>query len=447
MAEIDPETLKESETVERKEELNSNALKTISAFANTKGGSLYVGIKDDATLLTGEISDQAQQDVVNKVVNKLGIIPDVSLHTFEGQEFLEIRIKKSRRPISYNGKYYQRSGNTTRELDTESLKTLFLNGVSWDTQLDDRFSVDDINEQTWTRFDADSRGQRGIPEWDSMEMAQLLQHLSLMVDGRLTNAAIMLFGKDPQKYFPHTTIRVGRFKDQSTIISDNIISGNLYDQLGKVEQVIKSLINKRYEITGESLKRKEVWDYPLPAIREALLNAIVHRNYLITSSEIEIKIFDDSIWFYNPGKLPEGLTIDQLKHSHSSIRRNRLIADVFFRAGYIEQFGSGTLRMMEALKSESHPEPEFKEQANGFVTQFFIKQTIAIQPEKVEGLNERQKAALVYIREHGKIDTATYQKMSDVSRVTAFRDLKKLIDKGLIKQIGKEGPGTYYILD
>ena len=447
MAEIDPETLKESETVERKEELNSNALKTISAFANTKGGSLYVGIKDDATLLTGEISDQAQQDVVNKVVNKLGIIPDVSLHTFEGQEFLEIRIKKSRRPISYNGKYYQRSGNTTRELDTESLKTLFLNGVSWDTQLDDRFSVDDINEQTWTRFDADSRGQRGIPEWDSMEMAQLLQHLSLMVDGRLTNAAIMLFGKDPQKYFPHTTIRVGRFKDQSTIISDNIISGNLYDQLGKVEQVIKSLINKRYEITGESLKRKEVWDYPLPAIREALLNAIVHRNYLITSSEIEIKIFDDSIWFYNPGKLPEGLTIDQLKHSHSSIRRNRLIADVFFRAGYIEQFGSGTLRMMEALKSEGHPEPEFKEQANGFVTQFFIKKTKTAQAEKVEGLNERQKAALVYIREHGKIDTATYQKMSDVSRVTAFRDLKKLIDKGLIKQIGKEGPGTYYILD
>src|SRR5699024_2231858 len=126
MAEINPKQLKESETVERKESLNARALKTLSAFANTKGGSLYIGIKDDATLIGKDISDQVQQDIVNKVVNHLNVIPKVTLHSYKGDEFLEINIRKSDRPVSYHGKYYQRSGNTTRELDEEGLRSLFL---------------------------------------------------------------------------------------------------------------------------------------------------------------------------------------------------------------------------------------------------------------------------------------------------------------------------------
>lgn len=119
MAEINPKQLKETETAERKQSLNGRALKTLSAFANTKGGSLYIGIKDDARLISKSISDQAQQDIVNKVINHLNIIPEITLHTYKGNEFLEINIRKSTRPISYNGKYYRRSGNTTRELDEE----------------------------------------------------------------------------------------------------------------------------------------------------------------------------------------------------------------------------------------------------------------------------------------------------------------------------------------
>lgn len=444
MAEIDPKTVKESETVERKENLNDKALKTLSAFANTKGGSLYVGIKDDATLIGGSISDQAQQDIVNKVVNNLGLIPEVSLHSFKDQEFIEVKVKKSKRPVSFKGRYYKRSGNTTREMDPDGLKTLFLKEVSWDTQLDDRFGIDEIDEVIWSDVAARSRGKRGIPEWDEMGKEDFLQHLKLMVDGKLTHAAILLFGEDPQKYFPHATVRIGRFKDKSTIIADHSISGNLFHQLMKSEQIIKSLINKRYDITGESFARKEVWDYPLSAIREALLNALVHRDYLIASSEIEIKIFDDHIRFYNPGKLPEGLTIDQLEHSHSSIRRNRLIADIFFRAGYIEQFGSGTLRMIEALTNTGHPKPKFREQANGFVVVFDeVKESFL---EKYQELNERQLMAIELAEEDPIQTSDLHEKFPDYNRKTITRDLQELVDKKFFRQEGK-GRGTRYILD
>lgn len=446
MAGIDPEELRESETTERKERLNSKALKTLSAFANTKGGSLYIGIKDDATLLSHRISDHAQQDIVNKVVNHLHIIPEVILHSYKGDEFLEVKVRKSDRPVSYNGKYYRRSGNTTRELDEEGLRALFLKNVAWDSQTDDRLSVDEMDDTSWTQIIAKAGGQRGIPESGDIKKEAFLHHLNLMSNGKLTHAAVVLFGNNPQKYFPQATIRIGRFKDESTIIADHIIKGNLINQLQRAEETIKSLINKRYEITGESFVRRDVWDYPLEALREALLNAIVHRNDHSRGSEIQVKVYDGYIWIWNPGTLPEGLSIEQLKRSHSSIRRNPLIADLFFRAGYIEQFGSGTLRMTDALKKAGQPEPEFEEQGNGFAVKLFSAESTGIKTGAVQLLNDRQKAALIYIREHGKIDNAAYQKLNNISRTTAFRDLKKLTNKGLIKQVGKEGPGTYYIL-
>lgn len=330
MLKVDALQLKESETVERKESLNARGLKTLAAFANTRGGSLYVGIRDDGTFTGKSISDQYQQDVVNKVVNYLNVIPTVTLHSYKGDEFLEINVHKVDRPISYKGKYYQRSGNTTRELDEEGLRTLFLKNVAWDSQVDGRFDINDIEESAWKHILAQSGGQRGIPNSRDIKLEDFLNHLNLMIQGKLTHAAIILFGKNPQKYFPYTIIRIGRFKDKSTIIADHHISGNLVNQLQRAEETIKSLINKGYEITGDSFTRKDVWDYPLEALREALLNAIVHRNYHSTGSEIQIKIYDNRIWIWNPGSLPEGLSVEQLKKSHSSIRRNPLIADLFF---------------------------------------------------------------------------------------------------------------------
>ena len=111
------------------------------------------------------------------------------------------------------------------------------------------------------------------------------------------------------------------------------------------EEVIKNFINVRYEITGEQLTRKNIWDYPLEAIREALLNAVIHRDYFKYNVQTQIKIFNDWIWFFNIGGLPEGITLEQLKTTHPSVARNPLIVHIFYLAGLIEEYGSGIGRI------------------------------------------------------------------------------------------------------
>ena len=346
--------------------------------------------------------------------------------------------------MSYKNRYYKRVGNTTREFKADELRNFMLKDVPWDSQTQETYSFAEINSDTLSVVSIQSRGERGVPDWDTMGEEEFLTHLNLIVNGEITNAAMILFGDNPNLHFPHAKIRIGRFKGTSEIIADREISGNLFMQLRQAEESVKSLINKRYEITGESFQRHEVWDYPIPALRESLLNAIVHRNYHIRESEIQVKINDEKIWIYNPGGLPEGLSIQQLREPHSSIPRNPLIADAFYRAGYIEKFGTGTLRIIEELKEAGHPEPEFKEEANGFVVQLFQREEAGISIP--EGLNKRQRKVMAYVNEHGTIDSHTYEKIADTSRRTAVRDLRELTEKGLLIKVGKDGPGTHYRL-
>src|SRR5699024_3609543 len=209
MAKIDPTTLKESEKVEFKENFNDSALKTLAAFANTKGGSLYVGVKDDATLLSKGITDEVQQDVVNKTIQILGITPQVHLHKHEENDFLEVKVKEQRPPVSVRGKYYHRVGNTTREVAGEDLKQRVLEGESWDIITNDRFNLEDIDFQEVLNFiNAAENEERISITLDKDNPEIVLERLGLLIDGKLTNAAIILFGHDPQKYFPNTVVRI-----------------------------------------------------------------------------------------------------------------------------------------------------------------------------------------------------------------------------------------------
>lgn len=227
MVELDPTTLKESETVEFKEQFNDPALKTLAAFVNTKGGSVYVGVKDDATLLSERITDKIQQDVVSKTMNILGVTPEVILHCYKGNDFLEVKVKRQRPPVSVRGKYYQRVGNTTREVTGDELKQLFLEGESWDAITDDRFNLDDIDHDEVRNFVQSTQREDRIPaDFEKEDVEAILERLGLLVQGELTNASIILFGKNPQLYFPNAVVRIGRFRDEATIVADRTVSGN-----------------------------------------------------------------------------------------------------------------------------------------------------------------------------------------------------------------------------
>ncbi len=276
---------------------------------------------------------------------------------------------------------------------------------------------------------------------DSIE--KIFINLELLTDKKnITNAGILLFGEKPQKFFISAKTRVGRFKTPTDIIDTVIAEGNLFEQLEAIIEAIKKHLNVRFEIKG--IQREDIWDYPIEALREAVINALIHKDYSSTA-EIQIRIYDDKIWIWNPGGLPPQLSVDDLKREHSSYPRNPLIANVFYLAGFIERWGSGTRRIVDLCKGQGLPEPEYKEEQGGFSV-YFYKDIYTEENLRKLGLNERQIKAVMYIKEKGKITNREYQKIATITDRTALRDLNQLCKAGIFRRIGSTGRGTEYVL-
>lgn len=425
--------LNECNTIEFKEKVNENFFKTLSAFANTDGGCILLGVRDDKSI---EGFNGQQESVINQIIDCLGIQPKIEVENIENKEILLVKVEKSNNLIAYKNIYYKRIGNTTRVMPQNEIRERLLEGISWESQTDS-FTVDDINENTireFVKYGISTGRLPSIPDNETIE--SILEKLGLIIDDKITNAGILLFGKNSQKYFINANIRVGAFKgnDATTIISDKLIDGNLFEQVAKAEEAIKFAINVKYSITGKTSERQEIWDYPLSAIRETLLNSIVHRDYFDKTSPIQIKIFKDWLWFYNPGELVDDLTVENLKTSHPSKTRNPLIASIFYRAGFIEKFGSGIDRIMNACRKEVIPQPEFIEECGGFSVKF---------KKELAQLNERQNKALLVIKEKGLISNSEYQKITGATRETSKRDLALMLKLGILHKTG-EGKATKY---
>jgi len=435
----------ENTTVEFKEKINESIFNTISAFANKDGGIIYIGISDKKEIKGLEYNNSMLGDLTNKIVNLLGIHPKIDCIKINKKDVLQIKVKKSTLPVSYKGKYYTRVGNTTREMQGEELRSFFIKGTNWDGLTGD-YDLDEIDPETVKKFIRMAVGSGRLRTEDEKEdIKTIFEKLKLIINGKLTNAALMLFGNDPQKYFINALVRVGRFKDETTIIGDRRIEGNLFKQIEEAEEAIKNFINVRYEITGEQLTRKNIWDYPLEAIREALLNAVIHRDYFKYNVQTQIKIFNDWIWFFNIGGLPEGITLEQLKTAHPSVARNPLIVHIFYLAGLIEEYGSGIGRIMDSLKEANLPGPEFKEEFAGF-SLYIRKDYYTEERLKEMELNERQIKAVMYVKEKGKITNKEYQELNNIKKRQTSEDLAVLENKGILEKIGTTGKGTYYIL-
>ncbi len=433
--------MRENQRIEFKESWRDEYLKTLCAFANTDGGLMYIGMSDNGEPIGLKNTDYLLETLPNKIRSSLNILPSVKTEHIKGIEVIKIEIPPSEVPISYKGKFYIRSGSTTQEVSGMELVKFVMKKqkLSWDALLSDA-GIEEIDEETVLKFKNMAKERLAISEADSTE--KILENLELLKEGKLTNAGLLLFGKNPNKYLLNAVTRVGRFRTQTEIMDTVEIKGNLFNQVDKLVEAIKKHLNVRFEIRG--IERKDIWDYPLPAIREACINALIHRDYL-DPAEIQIKIYDDHIWFWNPGRLPEGITVDMLKGEHFSKPRNRLIAMVFYYAGLIERWGTGTKRMVELCKEQGLPEPEFKEFGNGFSV-IFYKDIYNEENLRKLGLSERQIKAVLYVKENGRITNKEYQKINSCSRNTATNDLRELVDKGILKPSGKRGAGAYYVI-
>jgi len=437
----------ESQNIEYKETWRDEYLKWISGFANAQGGKIFIGMDDNGEVTGLEDYKKLMDDIPNKAVNHLGLVVDVNLHKKGNKHYIEIGVPVSTVPIPYHGAYHYRSGSTKQELKGAALHKFLLQkiGVSWEQQIVPTATLNDIDEDVVKQFLQKAINNKRISEHAaSSDTLTLLKNLELLNDkGEFLLAALLLFGKRPKKYAPAAYFKIGRFgRSHSDLLFQDIVEGNILDMADSVIEIL----NRKYlirPISYEGLLRKEPLEYPERALREAILNSIIHKDY--HSTTIFLRVYDSQLEIWNPGKLPDSLTIDQLKSKHNSIPRNRLIADVFFMAGYIEAWGRGIDIMLEGCREYGMPEPLIVEEQDG-VSVSFLKDIYTEEYLKDFGLEDRHVKALLYMKQSGSITNNKYQELFSVSKRTATNDLQLLVEKELITKIGTTGKGTSYIL-
>jgi len=435
----------EQQNIEFKQSWHDDYLKWVCGFANAQGGIIFIGKDDNANVVDVPDFKRLMDDIPNKVRNAMGIIVEVNLHQQAEKNFIEIITIPYSVPISLRGRYYYRSGSTKQELTGASLNEFLMkkSGKTWDDVIEPRATFDDIDEKTFSLFLKTSENKGRLPETDGLTLPEIFEKLRLTENGQLKRAALVLFGKDPGKFYPNMFVKIGRFaKDDTDIRFQEVEEGSLVILL----QSVLNQLNHKFlirQIEFEGMYRIEKGEYPVPAIREMILNALVHRNYM--GAPIQIRVYDDKISIWNEGTLPVGLTLEILKHNHPSIPRNPIIADVCFKGGLIDSWGRGTIKIIDTCKEAILPEPEMKESFGGFSITLF-KENFTQEHLVKLGLNEKQINAVFYVKEKGKITNNDYQSLNKTSERTASRDLSDLVKKQILKSSGVKGGGAFYTL-
>lgn len=269
---------------------------------------------------------------------------------------------------------------------------------------------------------------------------QLLNNLNLIENGHLKRAALLLFHPDPEKFVTGAYIKIGFFRTESDLLFQDTIHGNLFEQ---VEKTIDLLFTKyiRAMISYEGISRVETYEYPVAALREALLNAVAHKDYA-GCTPIQIKVYSDRIRIWNEGQLPENWTVDKLMHEHSSRPYNPDIANAFFRSGYVESWGRGIEIMTEQCSLAKLPPPTITNEGSDFLI-LFRKDIYNKEDLSRLGLNERQIDALLFFKAKREITTSEYIKKYGVSERTARYDLSNLVERGLVLKEGDKKSARY----
>lgn len=361
--------MEEGQNIEYKRIWKDEYLQWICGFANAQGGKLYIGIDDDQTIVGLKNVHRLMEDIPNKIVSALGIVCDVNLHEQGDKQYIEIVVTPSNMPIAYKGDYHYRSGATKQQLKGVALQEFILKkmGRSWNDTLIENSSLEMIDRDAIEYFLRQGvKRKRLSPEALSYSTEKVLENLQLITDdGKLNNAAILLFGKNPQKSFVLSIFRIGRFgKNESDLISQDTIEGNIIQMADRIIDVLKN----KYLISPvhyEGMVRVEPLEIPEDALREILYNAICHKDY--SGSHIQMRVFNDRITLWNPGMLPMGLTIEDLLVEHSSQPRNKLLANAFFKAGFIETWGRGINKIKEEFEKVKLDLPIFEEKQGGFM--------------------------------------------------------------------------------
>ncbi len=455
--------MKECQNIEWKETWNDDYLKWVCAFANAEGGSICVGIDDSGKIYPLKNEKKLLEDLPNKIRDVLGIIADIKLIPTESGDYIRIDVPAYPHLISYHGRFYYRSGSTTQELNGAALEQIILKKrhMSWDAVTVPGVSIDDLSTKAFDIFRRKAvENKRKDKSFLDESNISILQNLNLISNGELTRAAVLLFHPDPEKFFIAARIKLGFFQTEAEIIYQDEFKGSLFEQMDQIESVIYLKYLKAY-ITYEGFQRRDEYLFPRAALREAILNSVIHKTY-DSCVAIQIKIFEDRIVIYNTGILPENWTIEDLMKPHTSKPFNPLIAEAFYRAGEIESWGRGIEKITTACSNAGIEPPHYKF-LSGYILTFDASAKLAGIKEKIQkeiGGQEKVSPStdisltvsltmsriVDLLRNNRALTGSEIAGILGVSTRTVYRKLAQLQQDGVIKRIGTDRDGYWLII-
>jgi len=437
----------ESESVEFKASFDREAIETLAAFANTRGGSVIVGVHNNGKIGGVQLGKETLHTWMNQIKLKTSpsIVPDIETITIKNKTIVILTsIEYPIKPISCKGKYFKRIKNSNHQMDINEISNLHLQTYhsSWDHYSDVHHSLGDISLDKVNYFIEMANKVKAFPITE--DPMTVLKKFELLHDEQITNGCYLLF-TDHNPIL--STIEIGRFASETTIRDSATIRTDLFSEVEKVLGFIKKHISRGYIISGNA-QREERWEYPLDAIREIVVNMIVHRDYMDSSDSI-VKFFDDRIEFFNPGRLTGGLTVAQLmKGNYSPVLRNKQIASIFKEAGIIEKYGSGIKRVLEGFGEYDLPQPTFENIQKGFrVTVFNTTQkTTQKTPQKTPQKKSLRDQILDLIIEDSGLTQKDIAEILGISFNTSKEYFTKLKKEGRIKRVGGRKDGYWDVV-
>jgi predicted HTH transcriptional regulator len=361
------------------------------------------------------------------------------------ENWLEVVKKGESEEVEFKNK---RVGTENIIISPEELERIIIEKRKryWDSEICEGASLEDLDEEKVKWFLREGKRQHRLKIAEDASLADIVTHLNLMHNGKIDNSDVLLFGKDPQKFFIQSEVKCIALSTTEFVkpyATYQAYGGNLFEQVDKSSAFVLENIHRPLWVEPGEIAARHPYEIPQKAIREAIVNAIVHRDYN-SPSKVQVRVFPDRVEIWNPGQLPPQLKMEDLKGPHPSIPYNPLLFRQFYRVAYVEDVGGGTIDIIKTCKEAGLPEPEFEQKMGNFVTTIGRS---ALTEEYLEGmgLNERQITAVKHIGRYGKITRAEYEKLCLVSDRTANRELGKLSEKKLIEKKGK-GPETYYVL-
>ena len=436
----------ESQTVEFKASFSDEVIITLVAFSNTKGGTVYIGVLDNGKIKGVDIGKETVAQWMNEIKSKTvpAIVPNMDIFVADAKTIVTLTVVEYPvKPLSMKGRYYKREGNANHLMSTFEISNLSLQTrqVSWDSYLYNGATVDDLDIEKVHQFirKVNEAGRFSLPGG----YIEALDKLGMLQNAVPTNAAMVLFSKKDLHYNVH----IGRFKTPSLIVADKMISGNLYNVVDEAMQTIIGHLKFAFEINirNANTQRTEIPEYPLDALRELLLNAIVHRDYQ-SPTDVQIKIFDNGISFFNPSGLYGDITEEDLKtDNYRASTRNKQIAEAFYLTKDIEKYGSGFIRIRKEIEHYPTMRFNYRDAGYGFFAEFsYVQQKITSKdPEKT--VEKTVEKILNLIKENSKITQDDLVEKTGLTRRGVEWNLTSLKKQGILTRVGGRKSGFWQV--